>query len=86
MVCGSPGQIQVQSKRKIHYWSRELCPCTCKVSMHSAAVTMASDLKPPVVHNGILSEGERSLFASESSLRAAKLQCGSWVPAEYFAL
>lgn len=26
-----------------------------------------------------------SLFASESSLRAARLQCGSRVPAEYFA-
>lgn len=47
---------------------------------------MASDLKPPSVNNGTLSEGGRSLFASESSLRAARLQCGSQVPAEYFAL
>lgn len=29
---------------------------------------MASDLKTPMVHNGVLSEGERLLFATESSL------------------
>lgn len=74
----------ISSKKKM--WKSVTGQETCKISGHFATVVIVTDLKPSLVHNGTLSEGEGSLFASESSLRAAGLQCGSQVPAEYFAL
>lgn len=57
-------QVKYQDKynRKIHYWPPELRPSTCKVSSHFATLSMTCDLTPPLVHVGILSEGERLFF------------------------
>lgn len=88
MIRSDPGQIQisVQRKRGKPLLVNRTMSKHLLYLKHFATVVMACDLKPPVVHNGILPEGERSLFASESSLRAATLQRGSRLPVEYFAL